>query len=169
LGYKENVIRNLRKAEKNDLVIVEHIPVAQVIEMFKTNVGPKLKNVKEKNYKVLKILMDKVVQQQCGFTTGVLNKDKQLVATAFFILSEKDISFFGSSTPLGKTSGAMFFLFDHIFKRYATQKDIFDFEGSSIKGIADFNKRFGAKDYVYLHLKRNSLPFLLKKWSGKYL
>jgi hypothetical protein len=170
LGYKENVIRNLRKAKKNDLVIVEHITVTQVIEMFKTNVGYKIKDIKEKNYKVLKTLMDKVIQQQCGFTAGVFNKDKKLVAAAFFMLSEKDVSFFnGSSTPLGKTSGAMFFLFDHVFKKYATQKDIFDFEGSSIKGIADFNKNFGAKDYVYLHIKKNSLPYLLKKWSGKYL
>jgi len=168
LGYKENVRRNLNKAEKNCLSIVEHIPVKQVIEMFKANVGYKIKHLKAKNYNVLEVLMERAIEQQCGYTAGVINKDRELVAAAFFMFSEKDIFFFnGSSTQIGKTSGAIFFLFDHIFKKYATHKRVFDFEGSSIKGIADFNKKFGAKDCVYLHIKKNSLPYLLKKLSGK--
>jgi len=168
LAYHKSVHRSLTKASKNNLSIAEAVSVKQVIELFKANVGYKIKQLKAKNYVVLEALMEKVRENQSGFSIGVINKDKQLVAAAFCLLSEKKISFFnGSSNDEGKHSGAMFFLFDELFKRYATRKVVFDFEGSSIKGINDFNRKFGAKDCVYLQIKKNRLPYLLKKLSGK--
>jgi hypothetical protein len=168
LDYHKSVHRSLTKASKNNLSIVEAVSVKQVIELFKVNVGYKIKQLKAKNYVVLEALMERLGENQSGFSIGVINKDKQLVAAAFCILSEKEISFFnGSSNDEGKHSGAMFFLFDELFKRYATRKVVFDFEGSSIKSINDFNKKFGAKDCVYLQIKKNRLPYLLKKLSRK--
>ncbi len=166
--YHKSVHRSLNKACKNNLSIIEPVSVKQVIELFKTNVSYKIKQLKAKDYVVLEMLMETAMQRQYALSMGVVNKDKQLIAAAFFMVSEREITFFnGSSNDEGKHSGAMFFLFDELFRRYATRKELFDFEGSSIKSIADFNKKFGAKDCVYLQIKKNRLPYLLKKLSGK--
>ena len=162
--------RNLKKAQKNNLILVENVSVEQVVELLKINIGYKVKHLKASGYEVLKKVMKQTLHYQCGFTVGVIDENKQLLAATFCILSKNKIHcILESSTPVGKDSGAMFFMRDEIIKRYGKDKEAFDFEGSSIKGIADFNKSFGAKDCVYLHLKRNTLPYLLKKWSGKYL
>jgi len=39
---------------------------------------------------------------------------------------------------------------------------IFDFEGSDIKGIADFYKKFGTINQPYPFIKWNNLPAIVK-------
>jgi hypothetical protein len=167
-NYKGNVHRNLQKARENNLTIVDTVSVEQVVELFKSNVGYKITHLKTNDYNVLKILMQQVLFNKCGFSIGVIDEDKQLIAAAFLMQSKTSIYCFNeSSNKAGKHSGAMFFLRDEIIKRYASNKQQFDFEGSSIKGVADFNKQFGAKDCVYLQIKKNTLPYLLRKYIHK--
>ncbi len=75
--------------------------------------------------------------------------------------------FLGIANAHGKAEGAMYFMIDHIFKKYANTATIFDFGGSNVESIANFNKNFGAKDCVYLQVKKNSLPVIVKWISGK--
>jgi hypothetical protein len=167
-NYKGNVHRNLQKAKENNLTIVDNVSVEQVVELFKSNVGHKITHLKTNDYNVLKKIMQQALFNQCGFSIGVTDKDKHLVAAAFLMQSTTSIYCFNeSSNQAGKHSGAMFFLRDEIIKRYAKSKQQFDFEGSSLKGVADFNKQFGAKDCVYLQIKRNTLPYLVRKWINK--
>jgi Holliday junction resolvase len=73
---------------------------------------------------------------------------------------------FGSANEESKSAGAMYLMVDEIIKRYAQKIAIFDFEGSDVEGIANFNRNFGAKDFVYLRVQKNTLPRIVK-WMRK--
>jgi Holliday junction resolvase len=54
-----------------------------------------------------------------------------------------------------------------MLKTYAQKAESFDFGGSSIESIANFNHNFGGKNYVYLQVKKNNLPYFIKLISSK--
>ena len=66
----------------------------------------------------------------------------------------------------GKTKGAMYLLIDYFVKQYSGNKYDLDFGGSSVESVAQFYKKFGAKDYVYLQVEKNTLP-QVAKWIKK--
>ena len=63
----------------------------------------------------------------------------------------------------GKAKGAMHFLMDSFIRKYAGEKKVLDFGGSSVESVARFYKSFGALDYVYLQIEKKSI-FKLIKW-----
>jgi hypothetical protein len=163
-GYHANVVRNLKKASSNQLSLSYDITVEEIIEMYKNNVGRKLNFIKSKDYTNIKNILYKAEHLMCGFKVGVVNKNRELLATAFIMKTDKSLNFYiGSSNDKGKKAGAISFLFDQLFITHCKRHLFFDFEGSSIASIATFNKKFGAKDYVYLQVKKNKLPLLLRR------
>jgi lipid II:glycine glycyltransferase (peptidoglycan interpeptide bridge formation enzyme) len=68
----------------------------------------------------------------------------------------------GASSEKAKEVGAMFHLIDHGIEN-AVGKGLkkFDFVGSNAKGMAEFNKKFGAKDVSYGIYKSNDLAWPL--------
>ncbi len=98
---------------------------------------------------------------------AVYDKDNTLCAAAFFMKNNNHLTFLKSGvTDQGKNSGAMQFLFDTIIRKNAETHTTLDFGGSSVETVARFYKSFGAKDCVYLQLKKNSLPSIVK-WISK--
>jgi hypothetical protein len=56
----------------------------------------------------------------------------------------------------------MFFLIDKFIQEHAGEKIILDFEGSNLPGLARFYKGFGSDDFVYLQVRKNNLPKLVR-------
>ena len=69
------------------------------------------------------------------------------------------IFLFSGNTVIGKSSGAMSFLIDSVIQENSNKKIILDFEGSNDLGLARYYSSFGSIEHVYLHLKKNTLPF----------
>jgi hypothetical protein len=67
---------------------------------------------------------------------------------------------------LAKKTGAMFFLINNFIREYARKKVTLDFEGSNLPGLARFYTGFGSEEYVYLQIKKNNLPKLIR-WFKK--
>ena len=76
------------------------------------------------------------------------------------------IFIFSGANEEAKEKGAMFFLLDSFIKENAQKNITLDFEGSNDENLARFYKGFGSKECVYLHLRRNRLPFFIK-WLKK--
>ncbi len=160
--FADNVKRNIAKAEKNNLFFSKEISLQHVITLFKKNKGFELENFKASHYRMLEKLHDVLVQKNKCFTAGAL-KDGQLLAGALFVVTPGRIIFlFSGNSEGGKQTGAMHFLIDKVIKAYSNTPCIFDFEGSNDAGLSRFYKSFGSVENVYLHLKKNSLPYLLR-------
>jgi hypothetical protein len=71
-------------------------------------------------------------------------------------------SVLGGSSPAGKKAGTFYLLTDYAIRHFAGTDRVFRFEGSDLRGIADFNSQFAPSVVYYNHLKINRLPALIK-------
>lgn len=166
--FKGDAKRNIKKAEKNQLTVTNEVSPQQVVDLFKNNKGKELKGLNNADYELLTNLMTAALDHNSGFLVGVKNQENMLVAAGFFITHNNRILFLkGSANAEGKSTGAMYLVLNHVFKTYSNSYKLFDFGGSSVETVASFNHNFGAKDCVYLQVKRNRLPFIIKLISGK--
>jgi hypothetical protein len=165
--YHRSVVKNLRKAEKNKLHLIEDVTPEKIAEQYHENIGAQVKKLNSAHYKIIENIMTAALKNNCGIRIGVTNTKNELIASAFFMKTQKNIYFsFGSANTEGKASGAMYLMVDEIIKRYSKQLLLFDFEGSDVEGIGNFNRNFGAKDFVYLRVQKNTLPGIVK-WISK--
>lgn len=141
-NYSKNLKRNIVKAKKNNLKLLNNIEANDFINLKKET---KHHNVSQKLFEIMKELIENLCSRNFGELQAVY-KGETLVAIAFFMKEPKRlVHLFSASTDLGKQSGAIPFLFDDIIKRNAATNLVFDFEGSMIDGVAKFFKSFGSR------------------------
>lgn len=166
-NYSDNAKRNIKKAVKKNFRIETGIAPESIIKLFKETKGEELGTFKPKDFKNLLTLMNVLVEQKKAETFAVYSSENQLCAAAFFMKNKKRFVYLKSGvSDYGRSNGAMHFLFDFFIRKYAGTDSILDFGGSSVETVARFYKNFGAKDCVYLQLKKNNLPRVVK-WLSK--
>lgn len=166
-GYSDNTKRNIKKAQKAGLILKEGIAASEIVRLFKSTKGQELELLKAKDYVSLGKLMDVCVQKGMSESWAVYNKEKELLAAAFFMMEDHRFTYLKSGlTEKGKSLGAMHLLMDALIQKFSKTAMVLDFGGSSVESVARFYKSFGGKDYVYLQVKKDNLPGLIK-WARK--
>lgn len=161
--YNENCARSVRKAEKAGLQLLHNYDPAEVTRLFRMHTGEKELGFSEENFTTLATLMHTAVAHTPTLCLGVSDATGQIVAGGFFMESHGRILYLkGFSTPEGRKTGAMHFLFDQLIRSKAGSDSSLDFGGSNDEGVSRFYKGFGSVDCLYLHLHRNRLPRLLR-------
>jgi hypothetical protein len=160
-NYKTNCKRNLKKAQKNQLIIEETTP-AKVIELYRNYYRHVSSSCSQSDYQRFEMLSNSLLKS--GNTEVVAVKDKGILCAAalFFKYDSKIYYMMGASTEAGKQNGCFHFLMDHVIKKYADSSYIIDFEGSIIPSLAYFYQQFGAVKTPYFHYHQNRLPQLLR-------
>jgi hypothetical protein len=162
-NYHENLLRNLKKAEKRSLKIQENFAPEILVESFREHQKKAAEKFSDADYKTLLNLMHAASRHAIGTCWAVCDQDKTVLAAAFFIKTKnRQLYLKGFSSPEGRKYGAMHFLFDQFIHKNASQDIDLDFGGSSIKSIAQFFQSFGSDDCVYLRLQINRLPKALR-------
>lgn len=161
-NYSDNLKRNIAKAEKNELQLAENCSLSDVIELFRKGKGAELDNFKPKHYQMLETLYSALKSKQSCNVTGVVQNGEMVTGALFVVTNKRVIFLFSGNSAAGKQSGAMHFLIDKMIRKYCETECIFDFEGSNNADLARFYRSFGSVENVYLHLKKNSLPYLLR-------
>jgi len=160
-NYSTNAKRLIKKSNKNYTYQVVNC-VNELIELVEQNVAHKIKEFTPKNIEKLNVLMDKAFGVNKGETIAVFD-DGNIVASGFFLKDKSTITYLkGASNEVAKKNGAMFGLMDFAFSRYNKDFSIFDFGGSNIESVANFYKKFGAKDRIYYEYTINELPLWFK-------
>lgn len=165
-NYSSNLKRNLMKAKKNQLSTIESKDVDVFIDLFKSNKGAQLKELKDTNFLALSKALNKTIENKDGFLLNCYY-EKELISSAFFVIFRNRITYLkGFSNIEGRKKGAMHYILDQLISKYSHQDFIFDFGGSNTDQVARFNYSFGAKDIFYVNYKENRLPFLLKLFKS---
>jgi hypothetical protein len=165
--YDTNLKRNLQKAEKNNLVVKADVPAETVTEYFRKAKGNEIGDFSESDYKTLTQILTTASAKGNAFTLGAYSNSNELLAAAGFLKDNKRIIFLkGGSSARGRETGAMHLIMDYVIQQEQNKNLLFDFGGSMVDSVARFYKSFGAEDYLYLHVKRNLLPFYLR-WLKK--
>ncbi len=161
-NYSDNLKRNLKRAQQNSLSITNDFEIKSLIDLFKSNRGKELETLKEKDFLTLQKIVEEGSKRNLISKVGV-EIDSKLDAGAIFLQSNHEYIFLFSATgEKAKESGAMTFIINHFIQSHCPDNMQLDFEGSMDAGLARFYKSFGSKEVVYLQIRKNNLPLLLK-------
>tara|TARA_R110002072_G_scaffold39820_2_gene113776 strand:- start:89 stop:997 length:909 start_codon:yes stop_codon:yes gene_type:complete len=166
-GYRKDRKKDLRKAEKANLVEKWNDSPANLIQLFKDNVGKRTPYITNKDYLVLEELIKNCIKKGVGEMLSIYNIDNALVASGFFLKHQHKVTILVSSTDFKhRKNGENTFLIDRAIFKYQNNFDIFHFGGSSMDSIAKFFLSFGAETYNYQQLKYRNLPFWVKLFKS---
>lgn len=162
-AYSDNLQRTLRKAEKIEYSILPDYNPEYVVEQFRILKKGSSLAFDEGDYRVLRELMKAVNRNAGSRCWAAVTPAGEVMAAAFFMQFKNRLVYLkGFSNPEGRNQGAMHFIFDRLIRSIAGTHTILDFGGSDVEGVARFFKGFGAVDSLYLQLRQNRLPVLIK-------
>lgn len=159
-GYSENTRRNIRKAIKNKIQVSGlNGNGGEIIQLFKKNKGKEIPGLKRDFFSCLESIVKTGQEKKMIKISGAFDAEKNLcAAVVFLIFKGRAVFLFSASNRETRNCGAMFLLTDRFISENAGSLATLDFEGSNNPDLARFYGSFGAKEYVYLQLKKNSLP-----------
>ncbi|MFZ4582240.1 MAG: hypothetical protein ACOYM7_06270 [Paludibacter sp.] len=158
--FSKNTIRNISKAQKLQLKIQSKIPIDEFMNFY-YSVEKKYRSAQQS---FVKDLITKGISENAMTLYGVYSANETLIASLCILHSAHRITYLlPISNDEGKASSAMFLLIDTIIRNESGKSVEFDFEGSSIDGIARFYKGFGALNKPYNIIKQFRPNFLIGK------
>lgn len=165
--YSGNALRNLKKAGKNGVFVAAHGRPEDVIAAFRASGVPN--PFSEKDYLNLKHLIYSGMHKGRVELYSAYSARNNFCAGIVFYRSHKKVVFlFSGAHPEARENGAMFSLVDAFISANAGKELVLDFEGSSDPNLARFYRGFGSKECVFLQLKINRMPLLLKPVPAIY-
>ncbi|MBU8892755.1 MAG: hypothetical protein KOO66_08240 [Bacteroidales bacterium] len=160
-NFSTNTKRNINKAKKQELNVVENISPK---ELWNFKKGNPVNDLSKWHYQKLLSIIESAVNKGIGESYSVTNNQNDILAVVFLINYKNRLTFLvSSSNEFGKEKSAMFLLIDSIIQKYAEKKEVFDFEGGTIDNLARFFSGFGAVPVKYYHYKRNKLIWPINK------
>lgn len=161
--YSENCTRNIKKANSSLLHISQDVELRKIIELFRSDRGKELANLKEEHYYVFEKLYKKLEKKGFTIKIGAYNEYGNLIAGAVFFYSNNKITFiFSGNSSEGKKKAAMFLILDTVIRSFAGKNFILDFDGSNNVGLAKFYKGFGSINCEYPSITINKLPLPIR-------
>jgi hypothetical protein len=163
--YGTNAKRILKKIPL-DFVFDQDLEIDEFIAFFKQQKGEELIGFTADVWKRLGHLLHETHSRGLLTIQSIYSNGLLIAAGAF--ISYKGTCYFlkGTATPEGKKTGAMYALLDHVISSLHSTHNSLDFVGSNNESIAQFYRKFGAKDKSYGILKQNNLPAILRMFKA---
>jgi hypothetical protein len=161
-NFYKNTKRNIKKCIKENLVVSSGRSSIEIIETFNDNKAKQLKHQKKIDYEMLEKLIGIGLEKNIVEIKHVHHDDIFLGGAVFFNEKGRKVFLFSALSAEGRKKRAMFCLINSVIQENAKSNLILDFEGSDDKNLGNFYHRFGAKERLYLYLKINRLPRLIK-------
>jgi hypothetical protein len=151
--FSKDSMRNIAKAEKQNLDYDDEIKIETCVQLYKENYGKKMSRVIETDFENFEILCHALAKTNQCFCRAVLLND-EVVACAILLKDNfKIYNVANTTTPKGKKLSANYFLFSHLLQEFCNNNLTFDFEGSEIVGVRKFYESFGAIPQPYFMWK----------------
>ncbi len=162
--YSRSNKNNLKKAGKEGLEIRKEPNGEIEINLLRGMYSRKnVEGYREEDFLNLgKIYDHSVKSKEIKTDFYTLYKDKKPCAAAFILEWNKRAIIYHAANEIGRKLRAMFVLVDEYIKDHAGQDLVFDFAGSNIHGVAEWNEGFGAKSLNYHAVHINKLPIPLR-------
>ncbi len=162
-NYSTNLKRNLKKASSAGLTVSKNIKPDEIIELFRSYRGRKLKALNDEHYQKLKRISYMGIYKGLVLTYGIYSVHNQLVAGAIFTRSKNKIIFlFSGLSDEGRQSHSIAFLLDTFIQEHSRHHLTLDFEGSNDPNLARFYQGFGASRCTYSQIRYNRLPLFTR-------
>ena len=155
--FRENIRREIRKAEKN-LQVYPCNDMKQIRALLQTcDLRSTLRN--EQHIPVLYQLIEACISRNCGQLWIARDKDGKNGAFAFFASDATSLYYITGYAHNGfKKEGAMSLLMWQGIQQALAAGKVFDFEGSMVPSIERFFRAFGARQHIYFEIRKFRSP-----------
>jgi hypothetical protein len=160
--FNSNFVRNIKQANKHGFTYEKVEAADELIDLYKKLYGARFEAVKKSDYDVLKINC-KTLLANNNLVLRKASINGKIHAAIILLKDAKRLyNIAPSITEEGRKLSANHFLYNSIIEEFAGQDLILDFEGSDIKGIANFYQSMNPINEKYTSIKYNNLPKLVK-------
>lgn len=157
-GYSGDLKRNLSKANHHHLVYHNKVNVQTILNQF-YQAYHRAMHLQKANLNAFATLLLQKEMQLHFFARAVNDVKGNLIAGGIFLKDDYRIyNIVNFTNSTGRKHSANHFLLDQCIQEFAGTGMVFDFEGSSQKGIQAFYKNFHPTPEPYLHIHINQLP-----------
>lgn len=155
--YSQQLIDRLEIAKETDLFPVSSLKPERIAELFRKSKGV----LSEPEFHGLQRIMYNILHRGWGFASGIMTREKEVLAADFFIFSHGRImSLAPVVTAAGKEIYAQEYLYDLMIRQQAGKPQSMDFNSATSQ--VDFARQFGAIHYEYYQVEKDR-P---KGWRG---
>ena len=160
-GFARDVLQNIRKAEGGDLQYKTG-EMDEAVDCYRRLYGQQ-SGISEEEFKRFSALCNTLEKRGNLIVRKVTGGNDSLLATVLLPNDKRRMyNVMNSTLPEGKSKEANYFLLSRLWKEYEQSGMIFDFEGSGIRGVSDFYRKFGSVNQPYYKLHFNHLSWPMK-------
>jgi hypothetical protein len=158
--YNKLTNRMIRKAQQQEIQLVDTLHVERFVAFLHRELHEKVDGINNDSMRLFTRLLHSLQKQGCLRFEGVV-MGGVLVAGILIVEGQgRHLYLKGTATQDTKKLGVYYLLMHRAIARAQSQGAIFDFGGSSIEGVAQFNRNFGARDATYSHFAWGKQPRL---------
>jgi hypothetical protein len=155
-GFNSDAKKNLRKLKDIPIEVKENFSINKIMELYVQEYG-KLNGIKKQEYENFTKVLEWLQKQGKVWNVGLFENSTLLGAGAFVVDYDTVHYVLGAPTQEGKKIGSTHKLIHVALEKFSLIQKVFDFEGSDIKPVAFFYKKFGSHPTKYLSYKRNKI------------
>lgn len=169
-AYSHDLIKNLQKSDKQQLLYSNESLFEKSIQLFQTQYQerfPQYNSITYNRFQELCLAFEKT--GNCITRTAFDETGNEILATAILLKNNNRLSLLmNATTNIGRALAANHFLLDQIIQEFSEENILFDFEGSERKGIKEFYQSFHPDNQPYFHVSFNKLPSLINLIKNKF-
>jgi len=165
-SYKPNRRWRLNQARRRGLHIEPSTDIDLMVKIFAENTAPKIYGVigEAYEYRILRALYAAASQRGLAHMWQARAASGEVIAMGLLFRFKQQLTYiFNCSTVAGKEAGAISVLLDELFRAYAGQALVFDFEAPEVPNVAHFYSSFGPVPTAFLAVSADRLPWPVRQ------
>jgi hypothetical protein len=161
-AYPGSVVKNLKRTKTFGLAYHNSTDFMQVLQLYQKLYAKVLPYFSSADFYNFGLVCKKMFESKQLIIRKVCNEKTELLSAAILLMDNNRLyNIISCVTAAGRDKEANYFLYDKLIQEFSDSAFILDFEGSDVKGIADFYKQFQAVNQPYPFCKINRLnPFI---------
>jgi hypothetical protein len=165
-NYSGLTRRMLKKAEAQNIVYHQDLDINQFTRFLMKELSSKVQDINRKSIDLLTKLLQSLSAAKMLHYEGAVIGGEFVGGLLVVKTQGRHLYLKGTATTEAKKKGVFYALMNRAILRAQSENAIFDFGGSEIPGVAQFNRNFGAQDMKYCQLSWGKKPLIYTVIQG---
>jgi hypothetical protein len=159
-NYNSLAKRMIRKAETSGVHFTNDFQEEHFLSFLQQELGPKIDDFHGANIEVFRALIRSLQRAGLFHFEGAVMGGQMVAGLISVHVFGRHLYLKGTASMEAKKSGVYYLLMHRAINRAVAQGAIFDFGGSRVEGVAQFNRNFGAQDVFYANHSWGKRPVI---------
>lgn len=159
-NFHEHFKNGLKKVQKLKLQYSTSTDIKSVINLYKALYSDRIKSITDKDINNFSKLCTVLQNNNNIAIRNILDNNENVLASVILLVyKDRLYNILPCVTTEGRRLRAGLLLFDRIIEEFSDKNFTLDFEGSDIKGIADFYLKMNPENEPFCTIRYNNLSF----------